>query len=80
MTTSRQLLALPGRERRRPEALHQVLSALAKKCRRVLEPWSRAGHSTTEASPVMAMSVSNAKVTQLRAMPTAAGLAQEAGR
>jgi DNA-directed RNA polymerase specialized sigma24 family protein len=80
MTTSRQLLVLPGRQRRRPGALHEVLSALPNKYRRVLEPWSRAGHSIKEASPVMAISVSNAKVAQLRAVRTAAGLAQEAGR
>jgi DNA-directed RNA polymerase specialized sigma24 family protein len=80
MTTSRQLLVKPGRERRRPGALHEVLYALPKKYRRVLEPWCGAGHSIKEASPVMAVSVSNTKVTQLRAVRTAAGPAQEAGR
>ena len=75
-----QLLALPTRDRRGRGALHKVLSALQKKYRRVLELWFLAGHSIEEASHVMAISVSNAKVIQRCALRMTARLAQEAGR
>ena len=39
-----------------------------------------AGHSIEEASHIMAVSVSNAKVIQRFALRMTAGLAQEAGR
>jgi hypothetical protein len=55
----------------------QVLSALQNERRRVLELGPGAGHSIEEASPVMAMSVSNTKVTRRCVLRMAAGLAQE---
>ena len=51
-----------------------------KKYRRVLELWLLAGHSIEEASDVMAISVSNAKVIQRCARRMTARLAQEAAR
>ncbi len=53
---------------------------MQKKYRRVLELWFLAGQSIEEASHVMAISVSNAKVMQPRALRVVARLAQEAGR
>ena len=53
---------------------------LQKKYRRVLELWFLAGHSIEEASHVMAISVSNAKVIQRCALRMTARLAQEAAR
>jgi DNA-directed RNA polymerase specialized sigma24 family protein len=50
------------------------------KYRRVLELWFLAGHSIEEASDVMAISVSNAKVIQRCALRMTARLAQEAAR
>jgi DNA-directed RNA polymerase specialized sigma24 family protein len=75
-----QLLALPARDRRGRGALHNVLSALQEKYRRVLELWFLAGGSIEEASPVMAISVSNAKVIQRCVPGMTARLAQEAAR
>ena len=75
-----QLLALRRRDRRGRGPCTKSSSALQKKYRRVLELWSRAGHSTEEASHVMAISVSNAKVIQRGARRVTARLAQEAAR
>ena len=58
----------------------RFLSALQKKYRRVLELWFLAGQSIEEASHVMAISVSNAKVIQRGALRMTARLAQEAVR
>ncbi len=74
------LLALPTPRATQARALHRILSALQKKYRRVLELWSLAGHSIEEASHVMAISVSNAKVIQRCALRMTARLAQEAAR
>ncbi len=75
-----QPLAVPTQDRRGRGALHKILSALQKKYRRVLELWLLAGHSIEEASDVMAISVSNAKVIQRGARRMTARLAQEAAR
>jgi DNA-directed RNA polymerase specialized sigma24 family protein len=71
---------LPTGERRGRGALHKILAALQKKYRRVRELWIPAGHSIEEASHVMAISVSNAKVIQRCARRMTARPAQEAAR
>jgi hypothetical protein len=75
-----QLLALSTRDRRGRGVLHKVLSALQDKYGRVLELWFLAGHSIEEASHVMAISVSNAKVIKRCALQMTARLVQEAAR
>ena len=75
-----QLLALPTRDRRGRGVLQKIRSALQNKYRRVLELWFLAGHSIEEASHVMAVSVSNAKVIQRCALRMTARRPQEAAR
>jgi DNA-directed RNA polymerase specialized sigma24 family protein len=80
MTTSLSCWRSRPRERRGRRALHKIVFALQNKYRRVIELWFVAGHSIEEASHIVAISVSNAKVTQRCALRMTARLAQEAAR
>ncbi len=80
MTTSLSYLAAPSPESDAGERAARIVPGLLEHYWRALEPRFPDGYCTKEAVHIMAISVSNAKVVQPRALRVVARLAQEAGR